>query len=304
MTGPRLLGLRILRPGPLALVEDLGRPGLAAVGVSPSGALDRGALGLANRLVGNPPDAAAMELLLGGFAARFESAAWFAVTGAATGVTLDGHPVDPDSAVHAGAGAELRVASPAVGVRSYLAVRGGIAVEAVLGSRSRDTLSGLGPAPLAEGDLVPFGPEPVDPVPSIDFVPTADLGDGPVEVRAHRGPRADWFTPAALDAFFTVEWWASADGDRVGVRLDPPRGPAHARGAEPAQLLERAVRDELPSEPMVAGAVQVSPDGRPTVLLADHPVTGGYPVIAVVAARSLDAFAQLRPGQAVHFRRA
>lgn len=305
MTGLRLLGLRILRPGPLALVEDLGRPGLAAVGVSPSGALDRGALGLANRLVGNPADAAALELLLGGFAARFESAAWFAVTGAATRVTLDGHRVDPDAAVHAGVGAELRVAPPAVGVRSYLAVRGGIAVEAVLGSRSRDTLSGLGPAPLAEGDLVPFGAEPADPVPSVDFVPTADLSDGPVEVRAHRGPRADWFTPAALDAFFTVEWRASADGDRVGVRLDPPRVAAHAQRVDPAPLLlERAVRDELPSEPMVAGAVQVSPDGRPTVLLADHPVTGGYPVIAVVAVRSLDAFAQLRPGQAVHFRHA
>ncbi|MEY9851728.1 biotin-dependent carboxylase-like uncharacterized protein [Leifsonia sp. EB41] len=301
-----MTGLRILRPGPLALVEDLGRPGLAAVGVSTSGALDRGALGLANRLVGNPADAAGLELLLGGFAARFESAAWFAVTGAATRVTLDGQPVDPDAAVHAGVGAELRIAAPAVGVRSYLAVRGGVAVEAVLGSRSRDTLSGLGPSPLAEGDLVPFGAEPLDPVPSVDFVPTADLSDGPVEVRAHRGPRADWFTPAALDAFFTVEWRASADGDRVGVRLDPPRVPSHARGADPAPppLLERAVRDELPSEPMVAGAVQVSPDGRPTVLLADHPVTGGYPVIAVVAARSLDAFAQLRPGQPVHFRHA
>lgn len=299
-------GLRVLRTGPLALVEDLGRTGLAAVGVSPSGALDRGALGLANRLVGNPADAAGLELLLGGFAARFESAAWFAVTGAATSVRLDGHPVDPDTAVHAGAGAELLVAPPAVGVRSYLAVRGGIAVEAVLGSRSRDTLSGLGPAPLAEGDLVPFGAEPAGPVPSVDFVPTADLDDGLLEVRAHRGPRADWFTPAALDAFFTVEWRASADGDRVGVRLDPSRIPAHARGVDPARplLLERAVRDELPSEPMVAGAVQVSPDGRPTVLLADHPVTGGYPVIAVVAARSLDSFAQLRPGQPVHFRHA
>ncbi|MEY9952555.1 biotin-dependent carboxyltransferase family protein [Leifsonia sp. EB34] len=301
-----MTGLRILRPGPLALVEDLGRPGLAAVGVSPSGALDRGALGLANRLVGNAVDAAGLELLLGGFAARFESAAWFAVTGAATRITLDGHPIDPDTVVHAAAGAELRIAPPVAGVRSYLAVRGGFAVEAVLGSRSRDTLSGLGPAPLAEGDLLLFGAEPSRPVPAVDFVPVADLGDGTVEVRAHRGPRADWFTPAAVDAFFSVEWRASAEGDRVGVRLDPPRVPAHARGVDPAPplLLERAVHDELPSEPMVVGAVQVSPDARPTVLLADHPVTGGYPVIAVVAARSLDAFAQLRPGQPLHFRHA
>lgn len=299
-------GLRILDPGPLALVEDLGRPGLAAVGVSPSGALDRGALALANRLVGNAPGDAGIEVLFGGFTARFETPAWFAVTGALSGLALDGRPVDPHTAVHAAAGAELRLAAPTSGVRSYLAVRGGVAVEAVLGSRSHDTLSGLGPAALAAGDLLPFGAEPAEPVPSLDFLPLPDPGAGALELRAHRGTRADWFTPAALEAFFTVEWRASADGDRVGIRLDPPRIPSHAAGVEPAPplLLERAVRDELPSEPMVAGAVQVSPDGRPTVLLADHPVTGGYPVIAVVADRSLDAFAQLRPGLPLRFRHA
>ncbi len=298
--------LRILEPGPLALVEDLGRPGLAAVGVSPSGALDRRALGLANRLVGNVESAAGVEILLGGFAARFEAAAWFAVTGAPSRLSLDGRPVDAHTAVHAAAGAELRVAQPPAGMRTYLAVRGGIAVEAVLGSRARDTLSGLGPAPLRAGDLLPIDAEPTTPVPAIDFVPVVEPGAECVEVRAHRGPRSDWFTPTALDAFFTVEWRVSADGDRVGVRLDPPRVPVHAASADPAPpvLLERAVTGELPSEPLVAGAVQVSPDGRPTVLLADHPVTGGYPVIAVVADRSLDAFAQLRPGQTVRFRHA
>lgn len=298
--------LRVIEPGPLALVEDLGRPGLAAIGVSASGALDRGALGLANRLVGNDSAAAGIELLLGGFAARFETPAWFALTGAPSRVTLGGRPVDANAAVHAAAGDELRVATPASGMRVYLAVRGGIAVEAVLGSRSRDTLSGLGPAPLRAGDLLPIGAEPPTAVPAVDFVPLADAGEGPVEVRAHRGPRADWFTAAALEAFFTVEWRVSADGDRVGVRLDAPRVPAHAVRAVPAPpvLLERAVARELPSEPMVAGGVQVSPDGRPTVLLADHPVTGGYPVIAVVADRSLDTFAQLRPGRGVLFRHA
>jgi biotin-dependent carboxylase-like uncharacterized protein len=298
--------LRVLAPGPLALVEDLGRPGHAAVGVSPSGALDRGALGLANRLVGNAPSSAGVEVLLGGFAARFEAPAWFAVTGAPSPLSLDGRPVDRHTAVHAEAGAVLRIAAPVAGMRAYLAVRGGIEVEAVLGSRSRDTLSGLGPDPVQEGDLLPIGAEPATPVPAVDFVPLADPGQATVEVRAHRGPRADWFTPAALDAFFAVEWRVSSDGDRVGLRLDPPRVPAHAAGVEPEPplLLERAVTRELPSEPMIAGAVQVSPDGRPTVLLADHPVTGGYPVIAVVATRSLDTFAQLRPGGTVLFRHA
>ncbi|MCI0159054.1 biotin-dependent carboxyltransferase family protein [Leifsonia shinshuensis] len=306
MSGDPARALRVLDPGPLALIEDLGRPGHAAVGVSPSGALDRGALGLANRLVGNPGSAAGVELLLGGFAARFEAPAWFAVGGAASRLVLDGRPVDPHTAVRAEAGAELRVAQPTAGMRSYLAVRGGIEGEAVLGSRSRDTLSGLGPSPLKAGDLLAIGAPPETPVPAVDFVPLLEQGEAVAEVRAHRGPRADWFTPEALDAFFSVEWRVSADGDRVGVRLDPPRTPSHAAGVEPGApvLLERAVSRELPSEPMVAGAVQVSPDGRPTVLLADHPVTGGYPVIAVVADRSLDAFAQLRPGTSVLFRHA
>ncbi|RDV43107.1 allophanate hydrolase subunit 2 family protein, partial [Leifsonia sp. ku-ls] len=180
------------------------------------------------------------------------------------------------------------------------------AVPRVLGSRSRDTLAGLGPAPLAAGDVLPVGAHPGTDLPLLDFVPVAEPAAGVVEVRAHRGPRADWFTAAALDAFFSVAWRAGSESDRVGVRLDVEHRPAHAAGVDPHRgpLLERAVTAELPSEPMVAGAVQVSPDGRPTVLLADHPVTGGYPVIAVVADASLDAFAQLRPGQPVSFRHA
>ena len=299
MTG----GLRILTPGPLALVQDLGRPGLAALGVGVSGALDRSALRLGNRLLGNAEGDAGVEVLLGGFEARFERDAWFAVTGATGSLSLDGRPVDAHQAVRALAGQVLRLGPAETGMRWYLAVRGGIAVTPVLGSRSRDTLAGLGPAPLAAGDVLPVGGASGTDVPLLDFVPVADPAAAAVEVRAHRGPRADWFTDAALEAFFTVEWRAGQESDRIGMRLDPPATARHVADA-PAPLLERAVRRELPSEPMVAGAVQVSPDGRPTVLLADHPVTGGYPVIAVVADASLDAFAQLRPGQGVLFRHA
>ncbi|MFF1574338.1 biotin-dependent carboxyltransferase family protein [Leifsonia sp. NPDC058292] len=300
------MSLRILEPGPLALVEDLGRPGRADIGVSPSGALDRSALRLANRLVGNAEGFAAVELLLGGFAARFETPAWFAVTGAMAPLTLDGAPIDGNRAVHADAGATLRIGAPTAGIRSYLAVRGGLDVPPVLGSRSTDVLSGLGPAPLRAGDTVALGPEPPEPVGLVDFVAVDAPAGGVVTVRAHLGPRADWFTPAAVDAFFGHEWELSADSNRVGSRLDPVRERAHLAGFEPrtGPLLERAVTGELPSEPMVAGAVQVSPDGRPTVLLADHPVTGGYPVIAVVADASRDLFAQLRPGQRLTFRHA
>lgn len=296
----------ILEPGPLAVVQDRGRPGFAQLGVSPSGALDRAALALGNRLLGNDSGCAGLELLFGGFAARFDAPAWFAVTGAAGPITLDDRPVDPHRAQHADAGAVLRIAPPSAGARSYLTVRGGFTAERVLGSRSSDLLSGLGPAPLLAGDVLAFGEHPELEVPLLDFVPVADPEPGVVEVRAYPGPRADWFTAAALDAFYRVEWTVSAAGNRVGARLEAPRRPAHAAGVDPrsAPLLERANEAELPSEPMVAGSVQVSPDGRPTVLLADHPVTGGYPVIAVVAEASLDAFAQLRPGQAVTFRHA
>lgn len=300
------MSLRVLATGPLALVQDLGRPGLAALGVGRSGALDRGALRLANRLLGNDEGDAGVEVLFGGLEVRFERDVWLAVAGATGPLLLDGRPVDAHLAVPARAGQILRVGTAASGVRWYLAVRGGIAVPPVLGSRSRDTLAGLGPAPLRAGDVLPVGEHPGTDLPLLDFVPVAEPGTGTVEIRAHRGPRADWFTAAALDAFFSVGWRAGAESDRVGVRLDAERIPSHAVGIEPRHgpLLERANTAELPSEPMVAGAVQVSPDGRPTVLLADHPVTGGYPVIAVVADGSLDAFAQLRPGQRVTFRHA
>ncbi|GAB3573964.1 biotin-dependent carboxyltransferase family protein [Leifsonia lichenia] len=300
------MSIVVVEPGPLAVVQDRGRPGLAHLGVSRSGALDRAALALGNRLVGNDDGCAGLELLFGGFAARFDAPAWFAVTGAAGAIALDGRTVDLHLAQHAEAGAVLTIAAPAVGARSYLAVRGGIVAEQVLGSRSSDLLSGLGPSPLRAGDVLGVGEHPLAEVPLLDFVPVAEPGADVVEVRAHPGPRADWFTAAALDAFYAVEWRVSVSSNRVGARLDPPRGPAHAAGVEKhtVPLLERAVAAELPSEPLVAGSVQVSPDGRPTVLLADHPVTGGYPVIAVVADASLDAFAQLRPGQRVAFRHA
>jgi biotin-dependent carboxylase-like uncharacterized protein len=300
------VSLRILDAGPRALVEDLGRPGRADIGVSSSGALDRAALRLGNRLVGNDEGCAAVEVLLGGFAARFEQPTWFAVTGASGRLSLDGVAIDPYLPVQASAGATLRIGVAEAGVRFYLAIRGGIDVPEVLGSRSSDVLSGLGPEPLRADDVLEWGVHPAARVGLVDFVPIDPPATDLVSIAAHPGPRADWFTSSALDAFFEHEWAISAESNRVGARLEPTREPAHLVGRPPrtAPLLERRIAEELPSEMMVAGSVQVSPDGRPTVLLADHPVTGGYPVIAVVADASLDLFAQLRPGQRVTFRHA
>jgi biotin-dependent carboxylase-like uncharacterized protein len=269
--------IEIVAPGPLATVQDGGRPGLAALGVPRSGAFDRAALAAANRLVGNAPDASAVEITLGGLAFRCRTAVTFALTGAACEGAATG------TAVTVPAGTTVALGVPRRGLRTYLAVRGGVAVEPVLGSRSTDTLSGLGPPPLRAGDLLPVGSAASGPVTGA-LVPAA--GRHPLRVVV--GPRDDWFAPGALQVLTAAAWTVRADSDRVGVRL---AGPA----------LERAVPGELPSEPTLPGAVQVPADGRPIIFGPDAPVSGGYPVIAVLREADIDLAAQLRPGDEVRF---
>ncbi|KRC60834.1 allophanate hydrolase [Agromyces sp. Root81] len=278
-------------PGPLVLVEDLGRPGHAHLGVAGSGALDRSALALANRLVGNPDGAAGLEILMGGFRARFDEETWIAITGAWGRVVVDGRPVAPYAAARVTAGAVLEIGPAERGARYVLAVRGGIDEPMELGSRSRDTLAAFGPAPVAAGRVLEIGPVPAASVPLLDREAAFPPPAGAVTLALLPGPRADWFTDAAHTALFDAAWRFSEQADRVGARL---LGPA----------LERRVPGELASEATVPGSIQVAGDGRPTILLADRPVTGGYPVIAIVAPASLDAVAQLRPGQEVRFRHA
>ncbi len=288
--------VRVVDPGPLTLVQDLGRPGLAHLGVSPSGTFDRAAHRLANRLVGNDEHAAALECLLGGLRLELPAGTWFAVTGAWSDASLVTagvrRVVEPHTAMRTDADAELHLGPVTHGVRSTVAVRGGLSASAVLGSRSRDTLAGLGPEPLRAGDLLPLGPEPAAPVPPADLVPVDPPTDGVVEFGVRPGPRHEWFTAEAWQLLLTSEWTTSARSDRTGVRLE---GPALERVAD-------LVGAELASEGMLRGSIQVSPDGAPTVLGPDHPVTGGYPVIAVVVDASLDRLAQLRPGQSVRLR--
>ncbi len=287
---------RVTDPGPLSLVHDLGRPGLAHLGVSASGAFDRAAHRLANRLVGNDENAAALECLLGGLRITVPAGTWFAVTGAWSDAELVvdgvGTAVEPHTPQRAETAAELRLGTVTHGLRSTVALRGGLTVPAVLGSRSRDTLAALGPEPLRAGDVLPLGAEPTTPVPVADLVPVDPPTDGVVELGVRPGPRHEWFTAEAWRLLTATEWTTSARSDRTGVRLE---GPALARVPE-------LIGVELASEGMLRGSIQVSPDGAPTVLGPDHPVTGGYPVIAVVVDASLDLLAQLRPGQPVRLR--
>lgn len=278
--------LAVVRAGALTTVQDLGRPGHSHLGVPRSGALDPPSAALANRLVGNPPGAALLETTLNGCALRPRSPVTVAVTGAPCQVTVDGRPVAWGAPLRVPAGAVLDVGAATRGVRGYVAFSGGIAVEPVLGSRSTDLLSGLGPPPLTNGAVLPLG-RVTGPPARVDGAPQPAPPEELV-LRVTLGPRDDWFTHEAVRTFTSRPYRVSAAGNRIGLRTE---GPA----------LERARPGELPSEGMVLGAVQVPPDGRPVVFLADHPTTGGYPVIAVVRGADLPAAAQAAPGTPVRF---
>jgi biotin-dependent carboxylase-like uncharacterized protein len=271
--------------GPGVLVEDLGRPGWAHLGVPPSGALDAEALMLANRLVGNAPGEAALEILLGGVAVTASRSARIALTGASAPIAVDGRSAPWGESVSVAAGATVEIGRPPDGLRCWLAIDGGVAAERVLGSASTDTLTGLGPEPVAEGARLPLGRRR-DARGAGSAIPRERLGDT-VRLRVRLGPRDDWITPESAAALTRQAYVVSTDCDRVGVRLD----------AHDGRTLERArPGEELASEGIVTGAVQATADGRPLIFLADHPVTGGYPVVAVVERADLWKCAQLRPG--------
>jgi biotin-dependent carboxylase-like uncharacterized protein len=274
----------VVRAGPLTTVQDGGRPGWAHLGVPPSGAVDRRSLAAANGIVGNDPSAAALEATLAGPALRFATSARVAVTGAAATVSIGGRAVAAGELLDVGAGEVLDVGRCTRGVRVYVAVRGGIDAPATLGSRSTDLLTGLGPPPLRDGDVLRVGAEP-DVTPPSDVAPVRVPEE--VVLRIRLGPRDDWFAPAALSALVDAAWRVDPASNRVGVRLQGPQ-------------LRRAVEDELLSEGVVTGALQVPPSG-PILLLHDHPTTGGYPVIAVVRDEDLWLAGQLGPGATVRF---
>ena len=279
----------VIRAGLLTTVQDHGRPGFAHLGVPPSGAADRRALELGNRIVGNDPGAAALEATLLGPVLRFAERTLVTVTGAEADATSSGRRLERGLPAEIPAGGLLELGRCRDGVRAYISVRGGFAVEATLGSRSHDLLTGLGPPPLRDGDVLPVGPEPPrEPDPAARVI-AAPPGEPTLTVVP--GPRDDWFPPEALELLTGVAWRVGPASNRVGVRLDGPP-------------LARLDRGELLSEGVVTGAIQVPPSGQPIVLGPDHPTTGGYPVLAVVVAADLPLAGQLAPGVGVRFCRA
>ncbi|MDO5745350.1 MAG: urea amidolyase family protein [Micrococcaceae bacterium] len=295
--------LEILEPGLQSLIQDLGRPGLGNLGVSASGAADTASARQANRLVGNAPGAALIENLLGSLRIQAHGDQVLAVAGATASLwitpvaTDDFHlkrTADMDSPFALLDGETLTVTPSGSGLRNYLGVRGGLDVAPVLGSRSTDTMSGIGPAALTRGTTLPVqavtGAHVVgNPEPST--LPRPDE-HGVFTLRISAGPRDDWFGAAGLARLTGQLWSVSAESSRVGVRLSLPQG---------GSPLERIRTGELASEGVAVGALQVPPSGLPVLFLADHPVTGGYPVIAGVVAEDLPAAAQMPPGSSIRF---
>lgn len=255
--------------GWLTTLQDAGRPGLAHLGVPRSGPVDRPLADLVNRVVGNPEGTTLFETA-GGLVVRAE---WpLLVASSHTGAPVMLEPGDVYRVEHGSRTME------------YLAVRGGVLAERVLGSSSHDTLSGLGPDPVDAGAVYEIGPDPRTPV----VVDVAPLPDGPTRIRLWPGPHLDRFEVGAFDHLVRARWTVTDRWSRVGVRL---------LGDAPA----RHDRTELASVGLVAGAVQLPPSGEPVVMLADHPTTGGYPVVAVVHAGDLGALARRRPGSTIGF---
>ncbi len=284
----RSAALEVVRSGPLTLTEDLGRFGLGDAGVGRSGAADLAAYELGARLVGQAPGPAALEVVLGGLVVRARGEVVLALTGARAVGSVEGSPVPHAAPFVLADGQSLALARPARGLRTYLSVRGGVEVPSVLGSRSRDVLAGVGPPVVADGDVLAVGPAPRT-FPTVELAPTPELADEPT-IEVLPGPRSDWFDD--LGVLEERPWTVSDRSNRVGLRLDGVR-------------IERAASHagrELPTEGLVAGAIQVPPSGQPVLFLADHPVTGGYPVIGVVRRAHLGRAAQLRPGQHVRLR--
>lgn len=280
-----------------ALFQDLGRFGQTGQGVSSSGALDRGAFKAANRAVGNPVSTPALEITLGGFSFQVSGRAVMALTGAPCPITIrdvKGREIKAETylPISLEAGDVVTLGFAQKGARSYLALRGGLKVATVLGSASTDTLAVVGPEPVVTGTKLNIGDGQGLTSVSLDEAPAFDC-PAPTEIvtlDVIMGPRSDWFTERGIATLSSQLYTVTPQSNRVGIRIE---------GAEP---LERKDKAELPSEGTATGAIQVPHSGQPVLFLADHPLTGGYPVIGTVAEYHLDLAGQIPVNAKIQFR--
>lgn len=282
----------VIMPGLLTTVQDAGRWGHQSIGVPVGGALDARALTVANAAVGNPHDAAAIEVTLTGLELRFERPCTVAIAGADLGAELNGAAAPLHAPLSCRPGSRLRFAERRAGARAYLALAGGVDVPLVLGSRSTELGAGFGGVlgrALRAGDQLGIGVPLQRATPSSSApLPSASRG-APTVLRVLAGPHDEWFDSAALEALERQRFTVTPQSNRVGYRLSAPAP------------LARRDSGEMISDATVAGGIQVPPDGQPILLMADRQVTGGYPILATVITADLSLAAQLAPGDAVTF---
>ena len=281
-------GLRIVSTVFPLVFQDDGRPGQGGQGVSASGALDMGALHRANRAVGNPSGSPALEITLGPVRLQADRPMVLALTGAAR-AQVAGQTIAPGTAFALDAGDMVQIDPPQAGMRSYLALRGGYSVAPVLGSAATDTLAFVGPDALKSGAVIAPANHPAAAVGLPEDQPELPKPGDLVELPVTLGPRTDWFTPQMVQHFLTQEWLVTPQSSRVGIRLS---------GEQP---MTRPDANELPSEGTETGAIQIPHSGQPVLFLADHPLTGGYPVIATLLPQALDLAGQIPPGARIRF---
>lgn len=281
-----------------AVFQDLGRPGQTGQGISASGALDRASFSTANRIVGNPADTPCLELAGGGFSFRSSCRAVVGLAGAPCGIVVTDRTGQDRSypayeAIPLEADDVVAVGRPPRGARAYLSVRGGFDVAPFLGSAATDTLAVVGPEPVVQGAVLPLKDDTkrltgvsLSEAPAFDLPSKGDV----VTLDVVLGPRTDWFTDGGVATLAERTWTVTPQSSRVGIRL---------AGEVP---IERRDAVELQSEGTATGAIQVPHTGQPVLFLADHPLTGGYPVIANVAEYHLDLAGQLPVGATVRFR--
>ncbi len=287
--------ISVVTAGLFTTVQDAGRWGYQAYGMPVAGAMDRYAYNIANILAGNPPGAAALEMTITGDTLTFDQPAYVAVCGADMGPTLDGEPLAPWSAFPVPAGGTLAFGFAASGCRAYLAVRGGIDVPVVLGSRStytRAAVGGLEGRKLKAGDTLAIGAADLTDIRPLvlpdEFKPAGN--DGGITIRVLPGPQDDYFTAAGLETLFSSTYTITDEADRMGYRLEGPH-------------IEHAGKADIVSDALPLGAVQVPGHGMPIIMMADRQTTGGYAKIGTVIGPDLAILAQAKPGDTVRLRR-
>ncbi len=283
--------IQVQSPGLLTTVQDLGREGFGPLGVSPSGAADPISLRIGNRLVANAEGAAALEMTLLGGTFLFPQAATIALTGSDFGATLDGAPLDLWKSTKVSPGQTLRVGPTHSGARCYLSVHGGIVVKPFLGSASTHLLSGLGGChgrALRKGDVLHLGRE-ITSFRKQTVAARALEQLAPRKVlRVTRGPQSDGFPESSLSAFYQSTYSVAEESNRMGLRLE-------------GHSIARKSTDEMTTEGVSLGAVQITASGLPIILFVEQQTTGGYPKIANVISADLHSLGQLRPRDKIRF---